>query len=557
MKLRLGTTHDGKPFNVPIEIAMQTISLLGRKGSGKTNTATVIVEELLKANVRVVIIDPMGIWYGLRSSADGKRDGFPIAILGGDHGDIPLEAAGGRHVAEFVVKENLSSVIDVSEFGENEKRRFAADFLETFYRQNRSAMMLVVEEADEFAPQGNLLGKDAPRCLGAMQNIVRRGRARGIGCTLITQRSAAIAKDVLTQTECLVAMQTTAPHDLKAIEAWVSYHVDRLTSQSVTSDLPKFQRGQAWISSPGWLGDLIRVQFRHRETFDSSATPKPGETRVQPKSVAEVDLSKLAVGMHSAIEYAKSNDPKLLRARISELERRLSDNPTSKDAIDRARADWERDAAHKERQWREAVTTLQSRITRIRELAEANHVPLPESAPTSARTAPRRSTAPVVPAGESSTRSGGERRILLALAQHPRGLNDRQIGIFADLSTRSGTFSTYLGRLRTSGLVEGDRDHLCITSSGLESLGSFTPLPTGPELIAHWQSKLGTSGVRRMFDAVVSVFPKGVTKEGLGDVAGISPASGTFSTYLGRLKSMGLIKVDGNIITASQELFEG
>ncbi|MBK8270208.1 MAG: DUF853 family protein [Planctomycetes bacterium] len=327
MKLNIGQTESGKSFTLPSDASTQAISLLGRRGSGKTNTATVIVEELLKANVRVIILDPMSIWYGLRSSSDGKRDGFPIAILGGEHGDIPLEAHGGRHVAEFVVRENISAVIDVFEFGENDKRRFVADFCETFYKQNRTAMMLVVEEADEFAPQGNLLGKDAPRCLGAMQNIVRRGRSRGIGCMLITQRSAAIAKDVLTQTECLFAMQTTAPHDLKAIEAWLSYHVDKATANSAIADLPKFQRGEAWVSSPGWLGDLIRVQVRKRETFDSSATPKPGETKAQPKTLAEVDLSKLATGMKDAVEQAKANDPKELKRRIADLERQLSAKP--------------------------------------------------------------------------------------------------------------------------------------------------------------------------------------------------------------------------------------
>lgn len=70
MKLNIGKTESGKPFTLPIDAATQTISLLGRKGSGKTNTSTVLVEELLAAGVRVVVIDPMGIWYGLRSSAD-------------------------------------------------------------------------------------------------------------------------------------------------------------------------------------------------------------------------------------------------------------------------------------------------------------------------------------------------------------------------------------------------------------------------------------------------------------------------------------------------------
>src|SRR5207253_4107504 len=60
-------------------------------------------------------------------------------------------------------------------------------------------------------PQRPFKGEE--RLLGSFEDIVRRGRARGLGVTLITQRAAVISKNVLTQTEVLVCLRVMAPQD--------------------------------------------------------------------------------------------------------------------------------------------------------------------------------------------------------------------------------------------------------------------------------------------------------------------------------------------------------
>jgi DNA helicase HerA-like ATPase len=60
--------------------------------------------------------------------------------------------------------------------------------------------------------------------LGAGEDIVRRGGQRGIGCMMITQRTAVLNKNVLTQCEMLVALRTISPQDLKAMQAWIDVH---------------------------------------------------------------------------------------------------------------------------------------------------------------------------------------------------------------------------------------------------------------------------------------------------------------------------------------------
>ena len=48
------------------------LAFVGTSGSGKTYNAGTAVERLLKS-ARVGVIDPLGVWWGLRLLADGKR----------------------------------------------------------------------------------------------------------------------------------------------------------------------------------------------------------------------------------------------------------------------------------------------------------------------------------------------------------------------------------------------------------------------------------------------------------------------------------------------------
>lgn len=143
--------------------------------------------------------------------------------------------------------------------------------------------------------------------------------------------------------------------------------------------------------------------------------------------------------------------------------------------------------------------------------------------------------------------------MMVALAQRP-GISARQIGLRAGLKSSSGTFSTYLGKLRSNGWVDGSRDSMKLTEKGIEALGSYDPLPTGEALFHNWHSALG-GGAARMLEALFLAHPGAMTKEQLGAAAGISHTSGTFSTYLGKLRALELV-TGGSEIKATDEFFD-
>src|SRR5690554_2034739 len=95
----------GDGLALPLDAVTQTFSVLGKRGSGKTHTASVLAEEMVGAGLSVVVLDPLDVWWGLRASADGDTPGLPVLVLGGSHGDLPLDADSGRLVADLVVEE--------------------------------------------------------------------------------------------------------------------------------------------------------------------------------------------------------------------------------------------------------------------------------------------------------------------------------------------------------------------------------------------------------------------------------------------------------------------
>ncbi len=46
---------------LPLEAVTQTFAVLAKRGVGKTYTALVLVEELLKAGLQTVVVDPIGV----------------------------------------------------------------------------------------------------------------------------------------------------------------------------------------------------------------------------------------------------------------------------------------------------------------------------------------------------------------------------------------------------------------------------------------------------------------------------------------------------------------
>jgi uncharacterized protein len=583
--------HIAKDLSLPLDAVTQTFGILGKRGGGKSYTAKVLAEEMLRAKAHIACVDPIGNWWGLRVGADGKSAGLPITVMGGEYGDIPIEPTekAGELVARLIIEEKISVVVDLSLFRKGEQTVFMIGWAETLYRLNREALHVFVDEADAFAPQ-RPVGNLAPRLLGAMEDLVRRGRARGLGITMITQRSASINKDLLTQIEVLIAKRTIAPQDREAIEAWVEVHGTPEQQKTMMQSLPSLPKEAAWIWSPGWLDLFKLVSIRKLHTMDSSATPEVGRRSIEPRRLAEVDLEKVRERMAATIERAKADDPKELRRRIADLEKAAKAKPappakvdpvsakaSQREAIEKATVrgatqmaqqvarEFKAIIAPMRKSMLQAVVTLRTVAAELEKAVPAENVQFkttvnlpaepdpPAARPAAPRPSPRPAPAMANGPGDGSV-SASMRKILIALAQYPDGMGRDRLAALSGY-TVNGHFNNMVGTLRTHEYITPALvSPIQILPAGLQALGSYEPLPVGEALRELWLNRVGASK-GRILRVLFETFPSTLSRDELAARAGYT-VNGHFNNMVGSLRTMGLITPPLQPIKAMEYLFD-
>ena len=576
--LKLGTG-----LTLPLDAVTQAIAFLGRRGSGKTYAAMKLAELMLAADAQIIALDPVGVWSGLRTKADGTGVGFAIPLFGGLQGDVPLEPTGGALVADLLADRGISAVLDVSQMASGEQAQFAYAFATRFFQRKKasaSAVHLFIEECQEFVPQnvqGGSGGFEA-KMLHAFERLIKLGRNFGIGVSLISQRPQEVNKKALNQSELLLAFQMTGPQERKAMQAWIS---DKGIAEDLNQVLPYLKTGEPHVWSPQWLEISKATRILPKRTFDASSTPKVGAARKEARPLAPVDLERIREAMAATIEKAKAEDPQELRRRIAELEREVRTAKAAKPeapsperievpvipagdlaTLERCTGELARvlgEADQVSARIRDALTAARAIARAPAPVAPSSNMRAPRVVPSRRQDTPPRRDAGSTPAGATETRPlrKGARRMLEALARrHPVATTWSQCAQLAGLARTGGTFSTYQSDLRRGGYVTEAGDLVELTDFGWEAIGmvpgSLSPQSTD-EVLALYQGVL-RAGARRMLDELMTVYPGSLSRSQLGEFSGIAETGGTFSTYLSDLKRAGLVDDTGDRLQASELL---
>jgi len=158
-------------------------------GYGKSYLIRLIVERTA-GKCLIGIIDIEGEFASLREK-------FKFFLIIGQ--DIPIQLETAEFMAEKILEEGLSFIIDLSLIDTETGKQYVRIFynrliqLETIQRK---PLLTIVEEGDEFAPQG---GTASQTCLETIKNLTKKGRKRGMGIIISTQRPAFVSKNVLSQ----------------------------------------------------------------------------------------------------------------------------------------------------------------------------------------------------------------------------------------------------------------------------------------------------------------------------------------------------------------------
>jgi hypothetical protein len=544
------------------------LGFVGTAGSGKSYNAMGRVERLLERKARVAIVDPLGVFWGLRLYADGKtKSGFDIPIFGGPHGDLPLTEHSGALIGETAAGMAESCIIDLSEIGTKAgERRFMLHFLTALYRKaSGEPLHLVIDEADMFAPQ-KLTDKDgeAAKLLGMMETVVRRGRIKGFIPWLLTQRPAVIAKDVLSQVDGLVAFKLTSSQDRNALGAWVEGTADNNDWPEMKAKLPSMERGQGVVWIPG-RGILETVSFPEKITFDSSRTPKRGEKK-STAALTPLDLGKLKDRLAAVDAETKANDPKALKAEIAALRKEVTakaliaqnaapDPRAIRDAEVRGLEEGFVAAMRLQAKAIEAISIpLNSAAGELsawnKRLSESVPVRPSGSPPSQAfnlspakLTAPAREAVRAAPRKPMPAASGNgawnspQRRVLDSLAfwrtiGHEMPSRE-QVASVAGYSPGSGNFNNLLGGLRAHGAID-------------------YPATGSVALAIDHESNMDADDARRMLDKILTGPQQKIleamrslgshaSREQIAEASGYSAGSGNFNNLLGQLRTLCVI----------------
>jgi uncharacterized protein len=185
----MGTASGGTSATLDIEELLATRLLVqGNSGSGKSHLLRRLLEQSAQW-VQQCIIDPEGDFVTL-------ADKFGHVIVDGERSEAELTG-----IANRIRQHRVSCVLTLEGLETEQQMRAAAAFLNGMFDADREhwyPVLVVVDEAQMFAPSvAGDVSEDARRMsLGAMTNLMCRGRKRGLAGVIATQRLAKLAKNV-------------------------------------------------------------------------------------------------------------------------------------------------------------------------------------------------------------------------------------------------------------------------------------------------------------------------------------------------------------------------
>jgi len=253
---------DSQPFRLSAGLLVTGRScLLGSSGSGKSYAVGVLCEELCRNNVPFAIVDTEGEHAGLKEKYEaiwvGEERGSDLSWNGLDLTDLANQAP---DISPLIL--DVSDLVDY-------KEKVGA-FLTSLYgtlSERRTPYLLILEEADKFVPQyGNRIG--------ILEEVARRGRKRGLGLMICSQRPSLVDKNILSQCGNQLIGKLIIQNDLKSVAQF-------FPSRGLPKELTALKPGEFYAIG-GFSATPVMVNIRRRLTRHGGVTPALAARVVKP-----------------------------------------------------------------------------------------------------------------------------------------------------------------------------------------------------------------------------------------------------------------------------------
>ena len=261
-RIEMGTDPSGRAAALDLEELLATRLLVqGNSGSGKSH----LLRRLLEGSaglVQQVVIDPEGDFVTL-SDAFGH-----VSINAAEHSLAEI-----TQLARRAREHRASVVLNLEDLEVDGQMRCAAAFLSALFdapREQWFPVLVVVDEAQLFAPAAaGEVGEEARRVsLGAMTNLMCRGRKRGLAGVIATQRLAKLAKNVAAEASNFLMGRTFL--DIDMARAADLLGMDRRQADAIRD----LARGEFLSLGPAISRVPLKIRIGAVATEAKSSSPK-------------------------------------------------------------------------------------------------------------------------------------------------------------------------------------------------------------------------------------------------------------------------------------------
>lgn len=257
----MGSQSGGKAATLDLEELLATRLLVqGNSGSGKSHLLRRLLEQSAPW-VQQCVIDPEGDFVTL-------ADRYGHVVVDAERSEAEL-----TRIAARIRQHRVSVVLNLEGLDVEQQMRCAAAFLGGLFDADRDhwyPVLVVVDEAQLFAPAvaGEVSDEARKLSLGAMTNLMCRGRKRGLAGVIATQRLAKLAKNVAAEASNFLMGRTFL--DIDMARAADLLGMDRRQSE-MFRDLA---RGHFVALGPALSRRPLPVTIGTVETSARSTSPK-------------------------------------------------------------------------------------------------------------------------------------------------------------------------------------------------------------------------------------------------------------------------------------------
>lgn len=212
----------------------------GKRGSGKSWTTAVMMEEFNRLGLQFVCFDALDAHGNL-------KDMEGVEALEPKIGQsVDMKALVGK-----LGETDKSLVVKLAGLPLLKQQELVADYCEALLEAHMGkGIHTVFEECQDFIPQ---MGR--PISFDPIVRLCKLGRALGYGVTLVSQRPAGVNKEALSQAAVYLVHNVINNRDLKALDEQLSFGTDKRVVKRLLNGIAAARKGECVAFAPEYFRD--------------------------------------------------------------------------------------------------------------------------------------------------------------------------------------------------------------------------------------------------------------------------------------------------------------